>query len=39
MVMADRRGRWGQPPNADICIGIDAERFLALYVERLTASA
>src|SRR6266536_797571 len=39
MVMADRRGRWGQPPNADACVGIDAERFLKLYVERLTAPA
>ena len=36
MVMTDRRGRWGQPPNADVCVGIDAERILTLYLERLT---
>ena len=36
MVMTDRRGRWGQPPNADVCIGIDAPRFLRLYLDRLT---
>jgi purine nucleosidase len=37
MVICDRRGRSGQPPNATICLGIDAEQFLALYVERLTS--
>jgi purine nucleosidase len=37
MVMTDRRGRWGQPPNADVCVEIDAERFLELYMDRLTA--
>lgn len=36
MVMADRRGRWGQPSNADVCVGLDAERFLRLYLDRLT---
>ena len=39
MVMTDRRGRWGQPANAAVCTGIDAERFLRLYLERLTAQA
>ena len=39
MVMTDRRGRWGQPSNADICIGIDAPRFLRLYLDRLTDGA
>jgi hypothetical protein len=39
MVMTDRRGRWGSPPNADVCIGIDAERFLTLYMDRLTSGA
>ena len=38
MVMTDRRGRWGQPANADVCTGIDAERFLRLYLDRLTAT-
>jgi inosine-uridine nucleoside N-ribohydrolase len=37
MVMTDRRGRWGQPANAAVCTGIDADRFLRLYLERLTA--
>jgi purine nucleosidase len=37
MVMTDRRGRWGQPPNADVCTGIDAPRFLDLYLKRLTS--
>lgn len=36
-VLTDRRGQWGQPPNADVCVGVDAERFVALYLERLTA--
>jgi purine nucleosidase len=39
MVMTDRRGRWGQAPNAAVCTGIDAERFLRLYLDRLTAEA
>jgi purine nucleosidase len=39
MVMTDRRGRWGQPPNTDVCVGIDAERFLTLYLDRLTSGA
>jgi inosine-uridine nucleoside N-ribohydrolase len=39
MVMADRRGRWGQSPNADVCVGIDAERFARLYLARLTAAS
>jgi purine nucleosidase len=36
LVMADRRGRWGKAPNADVCVSIDAGRFLKLYIERLT---
>jgi inosine-uridine nucleoside N-ribohydrolase len=36
MVMTDRRGRWGEVPNADVCIGIDDDRFLSLYLDRLT---
>lgn len=39
MVMVDRRGRWGHEPNAEIAVGIDAERFLHLYMDRLTAGA
>ena len=34
--MADRRGQWGQPPNMNVCVAIDAPRFIALYKERLT---
>jgi len=37
MVIADRRGKLGRPPNANICLGIDADRFMSLYVERLTS--
>ena len=36
MVMTDRPGWWGEPPNAEVCVGIDADRFLTLYVDRLT---
>jgi inosine-uridine nucleoside N-ribohydrolase len=36
-VMVDRRGKWAQAPNADVCLEIDADRFLSLYQERLTA--
>jgi len=39
MVMTDRRSRWGQPANAAVCTGIDTERFLRFYLERLTAHA
>jgi purine nucleosidase len=39
MVMTDRRGRWGQPPNASVCVGIDADRFVRFYLERLTAES
>ena len=39
MVMTDRCGDWGQAPNADVCIGIDAERFVSLYLERLTVGS
>jgi len=38
MVMTDRRGRWGQPANATVCVGIDAGRFLQLYLDRLTVA-
>jgi len=37
MVMADTRGKWQQPPNVDVCIGIDAGRFINLYLDRVTA--
>lgn len=39
LVMADRRGKWGQAPNADVCVGIDAGRMVALYLERLKSQA
>ena len=35
--MADRRGQWEREPNADVCVDVDADRFLALYKERLTS--
>jgi purine nucleosidase len=37
MVIADRRGRLEPAPNTDVCLGIDADRFVSLYVERLTS--
>lgn len=33
--MTDRRSQWRQEPNADVCLEIDAERFLGLYKDRL----
>jgi purine nucleosidase len=38
MVLTDRRGRWDQAPNADVCVDIKAEPFLRLYLDRLTTS-
>ncbi|MDQ7828951.1 MAG: nucleoside hydrolase [Armatimonadota bacterium] len=35
--IADFRGQWGQPPNVRVCLEVDAERELALYLERVTA--
>jgi purine nucleosidase len=35
--MADRRGQWEREPNANVCLDVDADRFLALYKERLTS--
>ena len=37
MTVVDWRGRWGRPPNADVAIRIDAERFVDALVERLAA--
>jgi purine nucleosidase len=37
LVMADRRGWWGRAPNVDVCLEIDADRFVDLYVGRLSA--
>lgn len=34
--LADRRGQWEREPNADVCVGVDADRFLALFKERVT---
>ena len=33
----DRLGLYGRPPNAKVCVQVDAASFLALYKERLTA--
>jgi purine nucleosidase len=38
-VMTDRRGRWGHTPNADVCVSIDAERFVQLYLDRLSITS
>ena len=34
--MADWRGLWQQPPNVNVCLDVDSERFLALYLKRIT---
>jgi len=36
MVMTDTRGRWQHAPNANVCVSIDNDRFLRLYLDRLT---
>lgn len=38
LVMADRRGWWKQPPNADVCLEIDSERFRQFYLDRLATT-
>lgn len=38
MTVADRRpilGRWKKPPNAQVCLDVDASRFLSFFFERL----
>jgi inosine-uridine nucleoside N-ribohydrolase len=39
MVMADRGNHWKQAPNADVCVTIDNERFLEMYLARHTISS
>jgi purine nucleosidase len=39
MVMTDRRDHWKQAPNADVCVSIDNERFLQLYLARHTTGS
>jgi purine nucleosidase len=39
MVMADARENWKQAPNADVCVRIDNERFLDLYLARLATQS
>jgi len=36
--MADWRGLWGQEPNANVCLDVDSERLLDLYLERITTT-
>ena len=36
--IADRHGHWGRPPNVNVCIGVDADRVLAIYKEVLVGS-
>lgn len=37
--IADRRGRWGRPPNADVVTRVDASAFHARFLRRLAALA
>jgi purine nucleosidase len=34
--IADERGLWGKEPNVEVCVEVDAERFVALLLETLT---
>lgn len=34
--MADWYGLWGHEPNANVCLDVDSERLLDLYLERLS---
>ncbi len=34
--VADRRNQSGQPPNARVCLGVDAPRLAAWFTERIT---
>ena len=33
--MADWRNQWGHPPNVNVCMDVDADRFLNLYQSRM----
>jgi len=35
--IADMLGKWGCPPNINVCLDVDAERLLSLYVEKINA--
>ena len=35
MTVADWRGVWGRPPNADVAIGVDAPRFIADFLDAM----
>ena len=34
--VADRRNSSGEPPNATVCLGVDASRLTAWFTERIT---
>lgn len=36
--IADPYRRWGKAPNVEVCVEVDAERFVALMLERLIAN-
>ena len=36
--MADWREQWAQPANVKVCLGVDDERFLTMYYERVTGT-
>ncbi len=35
-IIVDRRGKWYDGPEVELCMGVDAPRFLKLYKERMT---
>ncbi len=36
MVIADRLAKWYAGPMTEVCVGVDAQRVLELYRERIT---
>lgn len=39
MTVVDWEGLWGRPPNADVAVRVDADRFIAQLVERVATLA
>ena len=34
--VGDSRDVWGKPPNVDVCVGVEADRFMEFYVDRIS---
>ena len=35
--VGDSRDVWGRVPNVDVCVDVEADRFLDYYAERLSS--